>query len=103
MKNLIFGLHFDFWVIVGIVGQIFFSLRFIIQWIQSEKHKKSVIPYSFWIFSILGSSILLIYAIKRRDPVFILGQASGLLIYARNIHLITKSKKEVIQIEETSQ
>lgn len=98
----IFGLNFDFWVIVGIVGQLFFSLRFIIQWIQSEKHKKSVIPYSFWIFSILGSTILLVYAIERKDPVFILGQASGLIIYARNINLINNSKKEVNKIEEAN-
>lgn len=98
----ILGLNFDLWVIVGVVGQLFFSLRFIIQWIQSEKHKKSVIPYSFWIFSILGSTILLVYAIQRKDPVFILGQASGLIIYARNIHLINNSKKEVKKIEETN-
>ena len=84
----------DIWTGVGILGQVFFSLRFIIQWIQSEKSKKSVIPYSFWIFSILGSTILLVYAIKRADPVFILGQSAGLLIYARNIHLIKKVKSE---------
>ncbi len=84
----------DIWTGVGILGQVFFSLRFIIQWIQSEKSKKSVIPYSFWIFSIVGSTILLVYAIKRADPVFILGQSAGLLIYARNIHLIKKVKSE---------
>ena len=84
----------DIWTGVGILGQVFFSLRFIIQWIQSEKSKISVIPYSFWIFSIVGSTILLVYAIKRADPVFILGQSAGLLIYARNIHLIKKVKSE---------
>ena len=84
----------DIWTGVGILGQVFFSLRFIIQWIQSEKSKKSVIPYSFWIYSIVGSTILLVYAIKRADPVFILGQSAGLLIYARNIHLIKKVKSE---------
>lgn len=86
---------FDVWVIVGFLGQLFFSMRFIIQWIKSEKEKQSIVPYSFWIFSILGSGILLIYAIKRRDPVFVIGQASGFIIYIRNIQLIKKNKNKV--------
>ena len=72
-------------MILGFIGQFFFSMRFVVQWIASEKHKKSVVPLSFWIFSVLGSSLLLIYAIYRKDPVFILGQAPNLLIYFRNI------------------
>lgn len=87
-------LKFDFWTIIGLTGQIFFSLRFLVQWVKSEKKGKSVIPYSFWIFSLLGSSILLIYAIERKDPVFILGQFFGLFVYVRNIQLIKKVKKE---------
>lgn len=87
-------IKFDFWTIIGLTGQLFFSLRFILQWIKSEKKGKSVIPYSFWIFSLLGSSILLIYAIKRQDPVFMLGQFFGLFVYVRNIQLIKKVKKE---------
>ena len=66
-------------------------MRFVVQWIASEKHKKSVVPLSFWIFSVLGSSLLLIYAIYRKDPVFILGQAPNLLIYFRNIWFIKRN------------
>ncbi|EHO80549.1 lipid-A-disaccharide synthase N-terminal domain-containing protein [Fusobacterium ulcerans] len=85
-------LNWDFFVIVGMVGQVFFSMRFIVQWIASEKAGKSVIPFSFWIFSLGGSSLLLVYAIYRKDPVFILGQAPNLLIYSRNIYLIKKKR-----------
>ena len=66
-------MNFNFFMILGFVGQFFFSMRFVVQWIASEKNKKSVVPLSFWIFSVLGSSLLLIYAIYRKDPVFILG------------------------------
>ena len=78
-------------MILGFVGQFFFSMRFVVQWIASEKHKKSVVPLTFWIFSVLGSSLLLIYAIYRKDPVFILGQAPNLLIYFRNIWFIKRN------------
>lgn len=84
-------LKWDFIVIVGLIGQGMFSMRFILQWIASERAKKSVIPFSFWVFSLAGSIILLFYAIYRKDPVFILGQAPGLIIYSRNIWLIKKS------------
>ena len=80
-------------MILGFIGQFFFSMRFVVQWIASEKHKKSVVPLAFWVFSVLGSFLLLIYAIYRKDPVFILGQAPNLLIYFRNIWLIKTSKK----------
>ena len=85
--------NLNFFMVLGFIGQFFFSMRFIVQWVASEKHKKSVVPLTFWIFSILGSSFLLIYAIYRKDPVFILGQAPNLLIYFRNIWLIKTSKK----------
>mgnify|MGYP001220803357 FL=1 len=78
------------WLIIGLTGQVFFSARFIIQWIYSEINKKSVIPTAFWFFSILGGLTLLVYAIHRKDPVFIIGQSAGLLIYARNIYFINK-------------
>lgn len=87
-------LKWDFIVIVGLIGQGMFSMRFILQWIASERAKKSVIPFSFWIFSLAGSMILLFYAIYRKDPVFILGQAPGLIIYSRNIWLIKKNEKK---------
>jgi len=80
-------------LILGFAGQILFFMRFFVQWVSSEKHKKSVIPVSFWYFSIGGSSLLLTYAIIRRDPVFIVGQAAGFLIYFRNLYFIRQEKK----------
>ena len=82
-----------FWLVVGFAGQAFFSSRFLLQWLVSEKKKKSVMPIGFWFLSIGGSLLLLAYAIHRRDPVFILGQASGFLIYSRNLQLIYREKK----------
>ncbi len=81
------------WLIVGFMGQIFFSARFILQWIYSEINKKSIIPLGFWFFSIIGGITLLVYAIHRKDPVFIMGQAAGLLIYGRNLYFINKQAK----------
>ncbi|WP_135554379.1 lipid-A-disaccharide synthase N-terminal domain-containing protein [Paenibacillus cymbidii] len=81
------------WIGFGLVGQIMFTGRFVLQWIASERAKKSIVTRSFWTFSILGSSILSIYAIYRRDPVFILGQVPGILIYARNLIIMKNSDK----------
>ncbi len=80
------------WLIVGFLGQFFFSMRFIIQWIKSEQEKKSVIPITFWYFSLLGGTTLLAYAIYRKDPVFIFGQSLGVFIYLRNLYLIYQEK-----------
>ena len=85
-------LNFDLFMIVGLIGQGMFSMRFIVQWLASERAGKSVIPFSFWIFSLGGSFLLLLYAVYRRDPIFILGQAPNLLIYSRNIWLIKRGK-----------
>lgn len=82
----------DGWIVIGLIGQVFFSARFMVQWIASEIKKRSVVPVSFWFLSIGGSLILLVYAIHRKDPVFILGQSAGLLIYTRNLALIKKSR-----------
>ena len=82
------------WVLVGLGGQIMFMMRFLIQWIVSEKAKRSVIPVSFWWFSIAGAAILLAYAIYRQDPVFILGQSLGFFIYTRNLWFIYLEKRE---------
>tara|TARA_R110001592_G_scaffold20926_25_gene84881 strand:+ start:11153 stop:11458 length:306 start_codon:yes stop_codon:yes gene_type:complete len=79
------------WVGVGLLGQSLFFMRFLFQWIASEKAGKSVIPDVFWYFSIGGSLILLSYAVWRNDPVFILGQSTGLFIYFRNIALIRRN------------
>ena len=79
------------WLIVGFAGQGLFFMRFFVQWIASEKQGRSVIPEAFWYFSILGGLTLLVYAVWRQDPVFILGQSIGLLIYSRNIYFIKKT------------
>ena len=81
------------WVIVGLGGQFMFMSRFLVQWIASERAKKSVIPIAFWYFSIGGGLILFTYAVYRGDPVFILGQSLGIFIYARNLWLIYVEKK----------
>jgi lipid-A-disaccharide synthase-like uncharacterized protein len=82
-----------FWLTVGFLGQAFFSMRFLVQWIASEKKRESVIPVSFWFFSIGGGLTLLIYAVYRHDPVFILGQAAGLFVYLRNLYLIRRKER----------
>jgi lipid-A-disaccharide synthase-like uncharacterized protein len=83
----------SFWVAFGFVGQFFFFMRFLWQWIASEREGKSIIPVAFWYFSIIGSLILLTYAIYRRDPVFIVGQSTGTFIYVRNLLLIYREKR----------
>jgi lipid-A-disaccharide synthase-like uncharacterized protein len=76
------------WLAIGLLGQAFFSGRFIVQWIASERLKQSVIPVQFWYWSMGGGVTLLAYAIYRLDPIFIMGQAAGLLVYARNLYFI---------------
>lgn len=75
------------WLAIGFFGQAMFFTRFLVQWVASERSRRSVVPRAFWYFSISGGLVLLIYAIHQRDPVFILGQATGLFIYVRNIML----------------
>lgn len=82
-----------FWLALGFTAQALFSARFIVQWIASEKAGKSIVPNLFWYFSLVGSSLLLIYSIYRKDPVFIIGQASGLFIYTRNLYFIRREKQ----------
>jgi lipid-A-disaccharide synthase-like uncharacterized protein len=76
------------WLAIGLLGQAFFSARFVVQWIASERLKQSVIPVQFWYWSMGGGVTLLAYAIYRLDPIFILGQAAGLFVYARNLYFI---------------
>lgn len=78
------------WVVIGFLGQSLFFMRFFIQWLASEKAGRSVVPHAFWYFSIFGGLTLCAYAIYRQDPVFILGQGTGLFIYLRNIVLIRR-------------
>ncbi|MGE4518519.1 MAG: lipid-A-disaccharide synthase N-terminal domain-containing protein [Desulfobacteraceae bacterium] len=81
------------WLVIGFFGQALFFMRFFVQWIASEKEKKSIIPHAFWYLSLAGGLTLFMYAVKRRDPVFIMGQSTGLFIYVRNIYFIRKEKK----------
>ena len=80
------------WIAVGFAGQLVFSARFIVQWVLSERKGRSYIPMAFWYFSIVGGMTLLAYAIHRQDPVFIAGQAFGLIIYLRNLTLIARER-----------
>ena len=80
------------WIAVGFAGQLLFSARFIVQWVLSERKGRSYIPMAFWYFSIAGGMTLLAYAIHRQDPVFIVGQAFGLIIYLRNLTLIARER-----------
>jgi len=93
----IFGM--DVWMAVGFIGQVIFGLRFVIQWIQTERKRKSVIPLSFWYLSLLGSMILLTYAIVRRDPVFIAGFSLNMAIYLRNLYFIHRGPKAQTKIK----
>jgi len=88
----IFVANFDWWVILGFVAQLMFTGRFLIQWIESEREGKSVIPIAFWFFSIAGGLLLLAYALYRRDPVFIAGQAFGVFVYVRNLYLVLRER-----------
>ena len=80
------------WIIVGFTGQIVFMMRFVVQWIASERKKASVIPLAFWYLSMAGAALLLTYSIAKHDPVFILAQSFGFIVYARNLVLIRRSK-----------
>lgn len=83
------------WLILGFAGQLLFGLRFLVQWISSEIRKESHVPLAFWYFSLFGGMILLIYAMHIQDPVFIVGQSMGLMVYIRNLRLIyRKNEKE---------
>ncbi len=89
----IFIQTFDGWVALGFAGQIFFTARFLVQWLASERAGRSVVPLAFWFCSIGGGLLLFIYAVYRRDPVFILGQGLGLFIYVRNLMLISRERR----------
>lgn len=83
--------HFTLWVIVGLIGQLLFAGRFLIQWISSERKRESHIPISFWYLSLAGGLLLLFYSIYRKDPVFIIGQSVGIVVYVRNLILIYRA------------
>lgn len=88
-----FVYRFDFWLAFGVVAQLVFTGRFLVQWIVSEKEGRSVMPVSFWILSIIGGTMTLIYGIARYEAVIIMGQALANVIYARNLVLIAREKR----------
>lgn len=88
------------WLGIGFLGQTMFFMRFFMQWLHSERQRRSVIPVVFWYFSLGGGVILLAYAIHRQDPVFILGQSTGVLIYLRNLYFIAHERREKQAAEE---
>jgi lipid-A-disaccharide synthase-like uncharacterized protein len=88
---------------LGFLAQGLFSARFLVQWIASERAGRSVVPLSFWLFSVAGGGLLLLYAIFRNDPVFIVGQGAGLIIYLRNLFLIYKEKTQPKLLDSSHQ
>ncbi len=91
------------WLIIGFIGQALFGARFIIQWVVSEKKRESTIPLAFWYCSIGGAVVLLAYAIHKQDPVFIVGQSLGTIIYIRNLVLIDRKKKALAPVETNNE
>ncbi|RYH07481.1 lipid-A-disaccharide synthase N-terminal domain-containing protein [Tropicimonas sp. IMCC6043] len=83
------------WVMIGLGGQLLFTARFLVQWIASERVRRSVVPLAFWYLSIGGGLVLFAYAVYRKDPVFILGQSMGIFIYARNLWLIHAERRTI--------
>jgi lipid-A-disaccharide synthase-like uncharacterized protein len=89
----VFITRLDAWVLLGFIAQGFFTARFVVQWIASERAGKSVVPLSFWLLSIGGGALLLAYALYRRDPVFIAGQAFGVFVYLRNLYFVMRERR----------
>ena len=87
-----FVAKFDFWLAFGLIAQLLFAGRFLVQWIASERAGKSVVPFAFWIFSMGGGLMTLLYGIVRREPVIIFGQGLATIIYVRNIVLIFRER-----------
>ena len=88
----VFVAKFDFWLAFGLVAQLLFTARFLVQWISSERAGQSVVPMAFWFFSMAGGLMTLVYGFAKREPVIIIGQAFATLIYIRNIMLIIKNR-----------
>jgi len=88
----VFFMKLNWWVLLGYAGQALFTMRFVVQWIATERARKSVIPVAFWFFSIGGGLLLFFYALYIRDPVFILGQGLGLFVYVRNLYFVHRER-----------
>ncbi len=92
----VFVVRLDWWVLLGFAAQALFTMRFLVQWIATERAGKSVVPMAFWVFSIGGGLLLLAYALYRRDPVFIAGQAFGVFVYLRNLQFVLRERRAPI-------
>jgi lipid-A-disaccharide synthase-like uncharacterized protein len=90
----VFVMRLDWWVLLGFAAQGFFTMRFVVQWIASERVGRSVIPIAFWWCSIGGGLLLLVYALYRRDPVFIAGQSFGVFVYLRNLYFVMRERRQ---------
>ena len=90
----VFVAKFDFWLAFGLVAQLLFTARFLVQWISSERAGQSVVPMAFWFFSMGGGLMTLIYGLAKREPVIILGQGLATFVYVRNIMLIVKNRSK---------
>ncbi|MBX9618714.1 MAG: lipid-A-disaccharide synthase N-terminal domain-containing protein [Hyphomicrobiales bacterium] len=89
----VFFTRFDFWLLFGLIAQLLFTARFLVQWIASERAGRSVVPTAFWFFSIIGGGMTLVYGIIRREPIIIIGQLLAIFIYVRNLVLIARTPK----------
>ena len=89
----VFVVQWNWWVGVGIVAQFMFTMRFVVQWVASERAGHSIFPLAFWWFSIGGGLLLFAYALYRRDPVFILGQGFGVFVYLRNLQFVLRDRR----------
>jgi lipid-A-disaccharide synthase-like uncharacterized protein len=89
----VFIVNLDWWVLLGFAAQAFFTMRFVVQWIASERAGRSVVPIAFWWFSIGGGILLLVYALYRKDPVFVAGQAFGVFVYVRNLYFVVRERR----------
>ena len=92
----VFVTRLDAWVLLGFIAQGFFTARFVVQWIASERAGKSVVPLAFWLLSIGGGALLLAYALYRRDPVFIAGQGFGVFVYLRNLYFVLRERRSAL-------
>lgn len=89
----VFVINLDWWVLIGFLAQGLFTMRFLVQWVASERAGRSVVPIAFWFFSLAGGTLLLTYAVYRKDPVFIVGQLTGVFIYLRNLQFVLRERR----------
>lgn len=92
--NEVFLVKMSWWVALGFCAQAMFTLRFVVQWIASERAGRSVVPLAFWLFSICGGLLLLVYALSIKDPVFITGQSFGVFVYLRNLQFVLRDRRK---------